>query len=198
MKRRCRRILWFTRSFLKSPGEPRGESRGDPGPGARAGEGGPCIAGTVWRLETARAVRELFWTALGAGPAERGQRTHSLRLAAGPLWEVPTRINGETEAWSWAPLCSLSLGEGPMGSSILILQPLSSANMSYDSAGCWANLAEKNEMQNSERDVLSIEGLPRGCPDSASSPTLPVFQVEKLRPGVSKELPGNHKLLLFC
>lgn len=89
-------------------------------------------------------------------------------------------------------------GGGPMGSRILILEPLSSANMSYDSAACWANLAEKNEMQKSEREVLSTEGLPRGCPDSASSPTPPVFQIEKLSPRATKELPGNHKLLLFC
>lgn len=115
VKRRCRRMLWFTRSFLKSPGEPRGESRGDPGPGAGEGTGGPCIAGTAWKLETARAVRELFCTASGAGPVGRWPRTRSLRLTAGPLWEVPTRTNGETKAWSWAPLCSLSLGEAPWG-----------------------------------------------------------------------------------
>lgn len=115
VKRRCRRMLWFTRSFLNSPGEPRGESRGDPGAGAGAGAGEPCIARTAWRLETAPAARELFWTASGAGPVGRGQRTHSLRLTAGPLWEVPTRTDGETEAWSWAPLCSLSLEEVSRG-----------------------------------------------------------------------------------
>lgn len=70
--------------------------------------------------------------------------------------------------------------------------------MSYDGAACWANSAEKNEMQKSERDVLSIEGLPRGCPASVSGPTLSVFQMEKLRPRATKERPGNHKLLLFC
>lgn len=29
MKRRCRRMLWFIRSFLKKTGELRGEPRGD-------------------------------------------------------------------------------------------------------------------------------------------------------------------------
>lgn len=72
MKRRCRRMLWFTRSFLKSPGEPRGEPRGELGPGTGAGAGGPCIAKTAWRLNPARAARDLFWTAAGAGPSGEG------------------------------------------------------------------------------------------------------------------------------
>lgn len=72
VKRRCRRMLWFTRSFLKSPGEPRGDPRGELGPGAGAGAGGPCIAKTAWRLNPAQAARDLFWTAAGAGPGGEG------------------------------------------------------------------------------------------------------------------------------
>ena len=56
VKRRCRRMLWFTRSFLKSPGEPRGESRGEPGPEAGAGAGAPCISATAWEQDGSRAV----------------------------------------------------------------------------------------------------------------------------------------------
>lgn len=68
VKRRCRRMLWFTRSFLKSPGEPRGEPRGELGTGAGADAGGPCIAKTAWRLDGVQAARDLFWTTTGAGP----------------------------------------------------------------------------------------------------------------------------------
>lgn len=83
VKRRCRRMLWFTRSFLKSPGEPRGEPRGELGPGAGAGAGGPCIAKTAWRLNPARAARDLFWTAAGAGPS--GEGAEGARGSASPL-----------------------------------------------------------------------------------------------------------------
>lgn len=47
VKRRCRRMLWFTRSFLKSPGEPRGESLGESGPGVGVGAVGTCITATA-------------------------------------------------------------------------------------------------------------------------------------------------------
>lgn len=82
MKRRCRRMLWFTRSFLKSRGEPRGEPRGELGPGAGAGAGAPCIAKTAWRLDAALAARDLFWTATGAGPG--GERTQGALAPPSP------------------------------------------------------------------------------------------------------------------
>lgn len=75
VKRRCRRMLWFTRSFLKSPGELRGESRGEPGPGAGAGAGVPCIAATAWRQDGAWAVAP-FLDSRGGGAVDRGQRAH--------------------------------------------------------------------------------------------------------------------------
>ena len=128
MKRRCRRILWFTRSFRKSPGEPRGEPRGEPGPGAGAGAGGPCIAKTAWRLHPARAARDLFWTAAGAGPGGEGAegalgpaspRDLSLMPPPGPM--------GETEALSWTRLSAPSLWGWPRGSQNPDLTPLLSA-----------------------------------------------------------------------
>lgn len=59
MKRRCRRMLWFTRSFLKSTGELRGDPRGDPA-GEAPGEGS---------MAPLRALRRA-----GGGPAPWAQR----------------------------------------------------------------------------------------------------------------------------
>lgn len=55
MKRRCRRMLWFIRSFLKRTGELRGELRGELG-GDAAGEapGEQCAVGSMARLRDPR------------------------------------------------------------------------------------------------------------------------------------------------
>lgn len=55
VKRRCRRMLWFIRSFLKKTGELRGEPRGDV-----AGEapGERCVVGSMARFRDPRAGGE--------------------------------------------------------------------------------------------------------------------------------------------
>lgn len=99
VKRRCRRMLWFTRSFLKSPGELRGESRGEPGPAAGAGAGVPCIAATAWRQDGAWAVGP-FLDGRGGGARGEGTEGAPPRPTTGPCWDAPTRGNGDTEARS--------------------------------------------------------------------------------------------------
>lgn len=198
VKRRCRRMLWFTRNFLKSPGEPRGEPWGEPGPGAAEGAGGPCIAETAWTLHAAQAERDLFWTAAGAGPGGRGQRARRPRLAAGPLLDASTGTNGETEALRWPRHSAPFIGGGgwPRGPQSPDLMPLPSAKMSpVRTAFGVDNLAEKSEMRKSEREASSIvggsqrHGVYRGAAQishSVSSTPLPIFHMEKTRPGATR------------
>lgn len=105
------------------------------------------------------------------------------------------------------PLSALPLWGWPRGAQNPGLVPYSSASMSHIRAALWAELAEKREMQKLEREAPSVMGRApeaRVCqraapiPHSASSRTLPIFQVEKLKPGTTKGLPKIYKPLLLC
>lgn len=80
VKRRCSRMLWFTSSFLKSPGEPRGEPRGDPG--AAAGAAGPCMARARRGWTDGARDAGTLGASRGAGPGEGAEGPPRLALEA--------------------------------------------------------------------------------------------------------------------
>lgn len=127
VKRRCRRMLWFTRSFLKSPGELRGEHRGELGPGAGAGAGGPCIAKTAWRLEAGlRADCAGPFLDSHGGGARRGEGRRRTSPASPPLDRSGTPPLGQMgKLRQWASRDSLlPLFMGPRNHFPLSAYPL--------------------------------------------------------------------------
>lgn len=151
VKRRCRRMLWFTRSFLKSPGEPRGEPRGELGPGAGEGAGGPCIAKTAWRLDPARAAQRPFLDSHGGG-ARQGEGRRRTRPAS--QWDgsgtPPSGQMGKLRHRASRDSASLWGAQKPH------LIPLPSASMSSISAARSAESLAEKKRGKSEREVPSI------------------------------------------
>lgn len=106
VKRRCRRMLWFTRSFLKSTGELRGDAAGE-APGEAPGE--RCAEGSMARSGAPRPGGE---AALPAGAEQEACGRSSpgpggLGKLSIPLPPAPGKLNNclapAAGTWSGSP-----------------------------------------------------------------------------------------------